>query len=177
MLKLQGNKVALIPVSDPDESGGLSAYRPGQKVTLSDGTEFIAGEKVSLVIPESAKERADQGVVKYVGPACKYVTPGSFVTYSGWSGTAFKTEDPNTGEVERLVIIPEDFIVCEFHDLDRTVVPGLYFLGRDGTPFEATYEQALELIGRMCKRERDANPVVVNGPRIRPEDYNKLRGG
>lgn len=154
MLKLLGNKVAVIPVGDPDKIG-------------------------SLFVPDMAKERTDQGIVKYVGPECKYVEVGMYVTFSGYSGTAFKVDDTSGVTDERLIILSEDFITAELCDFPNTDVSGLYFKDKDGEYWEATYEMALELMAMAIRdaKWRQYHPhhkTGINVKSIRPrrEEYD-----
>ena len=165
MIKILGDNVALIPIRDPDKIG-------------------------SLYIPESAKSRVDQGVVKYIGPNVKSVRIGDYVTFSGYSGTLLDIADPEHPDhpSETLIILGEDFIYAVLDDLPSTDVPGLYFLDRDNTPFTATIEMALELISRALSEadwrqyqpgtgNGDAKGINVVPEKASIEDYNKMRGG
>lgn len=125
MLRLNKNRVAIIPIRDPDKIG-------------------------SFFIPDIAKERTDQGIVKYVGPDCKYVSIGDYVAFSGYTGTLFNIQDPERPAeiVEDVIIIDEDFIVAVMDDLENSDIPGLFFRDRGGDYFPATYEMSMHLIAR-----------------------------
>lgn len=86
------NKLAIIPLEDPSMIG-------------------------SLYVPEQAKQRVDQGIVKYKGPKVKEVFVGAHVLFSGYSGDKIAVEDE--GE---LFIMREDDIVCILNDEEATVV-------------------------------------------------------
>lgn len=144
MLEFQKNKVGIIPISDPEKVG-------------------------HIYIPDMAKERTDQGVVKYCGPECKYVEPGDYVIFSGWSGSAFKIEDPQTGVVERLIILPEDYITAVMED-DPFIIPSLYLRGKDGSYFETTYEIAMEIIAEAW-RAREWSPLKIKGSKLERDEY------
>jgi len=120
MLGLLENKVAIVPIFDPDKSPG------------------------GIWIPEQAKERCDQGIVKYLGPDCSIVKPGDYVIFSGYTGQTVRVDD------ELLIFTHEDAIVAviEGDDLNDTEVSGLYFKGKDGVYFTATVEYALDLIAK-----------------------------
>lgn len=121
MLEPQPGKIAVIPLFDPDmTASGL------------------------LYVPEQAKERSDQGIVKYIGKDCKLVKPGDLVLFSGYSGTNIRVDN------EILIVLDEDSIaaVLEGEGLDTTEIEGLFFRGKDGTFFKANYEFAMELIAR-----------------------------
>ena len=117
MLSLLGTTVAVAAIGDPDKSKG------------------------GLYIPDVAKERSDQGVVKYIGPDVKDVKVGDYVLFSGWTGTAIHIE----GERGLLIFLPEDEIECVVHQAD-TPIAGLYHMSRDGGMFPATYESAIAML-------------------------------
>lgn len=98
MIKLIGNKVAITPINDPDKSAG------------------------GIWIPDQAKERCDQGIVKYIGPKVKWCKQGMYVAFSGYTGELFIMEGEG-----RVIIMPEDFIVCEISNVENVFVPGLFF--------------------------------------------------
>jgi chaperonin GroES len=101
MLKMPTDKVAITPIRDPDKSPG------------------------GIWIPDIAKERVDQGIVKYVGPDVKDIKIGMYVLFSGYTGTLLRLE----GEGD-LIIMSEQFIVCEIGEVDNIQVPGLYYRSR-----------------------------------------------
>lgn len=117
MLHLQGNKIACVPIFDPDKIG-------------------------HIYVPDMAKERADQGIVKYIGPKVEWIKPGDYILFSGYTGTLVKLEDEGL-----LILLPEDFVTARIDDVPVTDVPGLFFKGKDGY-FTATYEMAMELIAK-----------------------------
>ncbi len=117
MIKLQGNKVAATPIFDPDKIG-------------------------RIWIPDQAKERCDQGIVKYIGPEVDWCRVGDYILFSGYTGTLIRLEGEGL-----LIVMPEDFISCIICPPNFDV-HGLYFRGKDGEYFTATYEQAMELIAR-----------------------------
>jgi co-chaperonin GroES (HSP10) len=117
MIRLNGNKVAATPIFDPDKIG-------------------------RIYVPDMAKERCDQGVVKYVGPKCEWIKPNDYILFSGYTGTLIKLEGEGL-----LIVMPEDFISCII-EAPNTDIPGLYFRGKNGEYFTATYEQAVELLAR-----------------------------
>lgn len=101
MIKLTGNRVAVTPILDPDKSSG------------------------GIWIPDVAKERSDQGIVKYVGPDVKNLKPGDYILFSGYTGTVV-----NFGDVEGvLIFFREEFAVCKLGNVN-TAIPGLYFRER-----------------------------------------------
>jgi chaperonin GroES len=98
VLKFPKDKVAIAPIFDPDKSAG------------------------GIWIPDQAKERCDQGIVKYIGPKVEWVKIGMYVMFSGWSGELVKM----TGEGD-LIIMQEKFVVAEIGEVENIHVPGLYF--------------------------------------------------
>lgn len=99
MLRLPKNKVAVTPIYDPD--------------TTPSGR---------IIIPDQAKERCDQGIVKYLGPECKWIKQGMYVLFGGYTGQLIHLEGEG-----KLIIMPEDFVVAEIGEVDNIQVPGLYF--------------------------------------------------
>lgn len=122
MLEMPGKKVAIIPFFDPD--------------TTASGLLFV---------PDQAKERSDQGMVKYVGPQCEYLQEGDVVIFPGYDGKNLEFEDEGI-----LIIIDEDKVVArmEGETIEATEVPGIYFKGTDGTYFQCTYEFAMAFISK-----------------------------
>jgi chaperonin GroES len=116
MLRIVGNNVAIAPIFDPDISPG------------------------GLYIPEMAKERCDQGIVKYIGPKVKWIEIGDYVLFSGYSGSYLSVEGEG-----KVIIMPENFVIAKLNH-ETTEIPGVYFRGKDGQYFPATYEMTIELI-------------------------------
>jgi co-chaperonin GroES (HSP10) len=125
MFRLYDNKVAVIPFFDRDMTPSGRLY-----------------------IPEIAKERCDQGLVKYVGPNCKWLKPGDYVLFSGYTGAAIHDEHEGT-----LLIFREEFAAAIITDdkVADTEVPGLFFRGVDGVYFPANYEQAMAFIAKAIE--------------------------
>lgn len=115
MITLIKNRVAIRIIGDPPKIG-------------------------SIYIPDAYKERAEQGIVKYVGPECIDLKVGDYVVFSGYEGTTLIIEGEPT-----LVVIPEDRHVCKINP-PATEIAGLYHKGADGTFFPATYESSVEMI-------------------------------
>lgn len=124
MLGMPENKVAIIPLFDPDKSPG------------------------GIWIPEQAKERCDQGVVKYCGPKCEIVAPGDYVLFPGYSGQNLRIEDEGV-----LIIMRETDVIAKIEgtDVNDLEIPGLYFKGADGVYFGATQEFATDLIAKALQ--------------------------
>ena len=116
MIGLTRGKVAVEPMFDPDESPG------------------------GIIIPDMAKERCDQGIIKYVGEGVDEYKIGDHVLFSGYTGTTVRLEDEGI-----LIIFHSDFIVCRIDSPD-TDVPGLYFRDNTGEYWTATREMATKFI-------------------------------
>lgn len=136
------DKVAIIPLFDPDKT-----------------------ESGLLYVPDQAKERSDQGIVKYVGSQVKNVRPGDYVVFSGYSGKNVFIQGEGL-----LLIMREEDIACTINgeDVDNLEVPGLYFKGKLGY-FQATYSMAMKFIAEALQ-ESDwhgflkTKPAVLGAP-------------
>lgn len=99
MISLTENKIAISPLRDPDMTASGRLY-----------------------IPDVAKERCDQGIVKHIGPKVKDVKIGDHVLFGGYDGVMVNIEGEGS-----LIILREQFIKTKFlHSVDPSV-PGLYF--------------------------------------------------
>lgn len=115
--------------------------------------------------PLEAGERCDQGVVKYIGPKVKDIKIGDYVFFSGYTGSLVHIEGEG-----RLIIMPESFIICTF-DIDNfTRIPGLYFKSRDNKYFEATFEEAMNIIADSFTLLNKTVDITSEKPKL--EDYN-----
>lgn len=149
MLRVPHNKIAVTPIRDPDMIG-------------------------SIIVPDTAKEREDQGIVKYIGEGVKEIKVGDYVLFSGYTGTMVSIEGEGV-----IIIMPEEFAVARIDPPD-TDVKGLYFRGSDGSYFTATYEMALELMAQAFEQTGLSDRMKMRdiyASRPKQEDYNKLRGG
>lgn len=122
MLRVLGNKIAVTPLWDSKMSpSGL------------------------IHIPDSAQDRADQGIVKYVGPKVKTLKIGDIIVFGNYDGTAVSIED------EGIVFIMEERAARAvlgispdyFEDIE---IDGLYYKDRRGNYFPANYETAMGII-------------------------------
>lgn len=71
------------------------------------GIEPIFDNTVSkggIIIPDAAKGRCAQGIVKYLGPNVKDLQVGDYVIFSGYNGDLIAFED------ELVITMPEDFV-------------------------------------------------------------------
>jgi co-chaperonin GroES (HSP10) len=93
--------------------------------------------------PDSAKERCDQGIVKYIGRNVpkEDILPGDHVFFKGWTGVLVSLE----GEGD-LIFMPYDYIDFKLENVPTTEVHGLYFRDNEGEYFPATYEMAVVLM-------------------------------
>lgn len=145
MLTMPALKVAVEPIFDDDKIG-------------------------SIIVPEQAKGRCDQGLVKYIGSEVKMLEVGDHVLFSGYTGTLLELEDEGL-----LIIMPEDFIVAVVHD-DPIEIPDLYFKDREGKFFNATHEMALHIIANRMRGHtsmRTSRNQIAYTPTH--SDYDKLR--
>lgn len=125
MIELVEDKVAIDPIWDSDYSpSGL------------------------LIIPEEAKDRCDQGIIKYIGPDVKNHQVGDYVTFSGYSGTLVRLEGEGT-----LIIMREEWLELIVHP-PETDIPGLFFQDKEGNYWPATHEMATTLIAENYKNHR-----------------------
>lgn len=100
MIRLLSNDIACIPIEDPDrtESG--------------------------LWVPDQAKQRVDQGIVKYTGPECEAVARGDHVLFGGYTGQKLSVEDEGV-----LYIMKETDVVAVFPDSTERIVTETEILG------------------------------------------------
>ena len=150
MIKLLGNRVAIVPMFDPEKYG-------------------------SIYIPEQAQERVDQGIVKYLGPTCELTRVGDHVIFSGWTGTTTDIEGEGL-----LIIMPEDFITAVLEDPSTDVSglyfrskDGTYFTAT----YEQAMRLIAAAFSEH-PQYRDMHMFnIQGGVRTRPnvEDYDKLR--
>lgn len=144
MVRLTGTKVAVTPIYDPDKTSS------------------------GLWIPDHAKERVDQGIVKYVGSEVEGVKIGDYVLFSGWTGTLVNLE----GEGQ-LIILPEEFITCMVEAPDSDI-PGLYFRDREGNYFTATYEMTMHLIADAFQNQDWRHGLTAVARKIRGSQIHEL---
>lgn len=93
-----------------------------------------------IVIPDSAKERCDQGLVKYIGADCRNAFIGAHVIFSAYAGQTLQIEGEGT------LIFLQEYEIAAIIETQPLEVKGLYFMDENGEPFQATYEQAMYLI-------------------------------
>jgi len=81
MLRLLENKIAVIPMEDPERRAS------------------------GLWVPPQAKQRIDQGIVKYRAEGCKELRVGDHVFFSGYDGTKVAIEGEGV-----LIILRETYV-------------------------------------------------------------------
>lgn len=102
MIRLPRGRVAVVSIPDPDISKG------------------------GLIIPNEARERDDQGIIKYLGEDCEDFEVGEYVLFSGYTGTTLILEDEGP-----MIIMHKDFILAKI-EAPGTQVPGLYYRDKKG---------------------------------------------
>lgn len=107
---------------------------------------FESDKRGSIYVPEQAKSRVKQGIVKYIGAEVTTVGIGDYVFFSGYAGTVFRLENEGT-----LLFLTEDNIVATLKER-QTDIAGLFFYGGDGKYFTATFEQAMMLITKAMNK-------------------------
>lgn len=142
------NNVYIAPLQDPDRSEG------------------------GIIIPESAKSRADQGIVKYIGPEVEELRVGDFVLFSPYSGSVVDLEGEG-----RMMIMSEEAVELIVDNVGDLVISGLYFEGKEGEFHPVNYEAIFSYITAELKR----NPRINNRFKIKTRtqkaqrfDENKL---
>jgi co-chaperonin GroES (HSP10) len=148
MLTLNKNNIAVVPVFDSDKTEG------------------------GLWIPDVAKKRANQGVVKYIGKDVKDISVGDYVLFSGYTGTTVRLG----GGEGVVIILHKDFVNAKILLTDAVIVPGLFFqdrnpiMGVESAYFPATYEQAVPLLAAALQDIGQKLNIKTDKPAI--EDYN-----
>lgn len=74
-----------------------------------------------MYIPKSAKERVDQGIVKYVADDVDEVSVGEYVIFSGYSGQDVFIGSDGTDESEALIILNVDFVIATINIPDVVI--------------------------------------------------------
>lgn len=87
-LSLLENKIAVIPLDEPDRIG-------------------------SIWVPDQAKQRIDQGVVRHKGPDVKDLFLGDHVLFGGYTGTKISVEGEGV-----FIVMREDDVVARIDDED-----------------------------------------------------------
>ena len=154
MISVTGRKVAIVPIYDPEESAGWHGLTHAELLDVQRRGIKNDNNSAKIIIPDIAKERTDQGIVKYVGPKVKDLQPGDYVFYPNYAGTLMQIEDEGT-----LIILPEQFCTCKYHLDEEVIIPGLFFRSKqrvhDGHDWHtldeyipATYEMVANLLSQ-----------------------------
>lgn len=134
MIELVKRKIAVKPILDPDKSQG------------------------GIWIPDIAKERTDQGIVKYVGPNCKDVQVGDYILFSAYTGTTVQFEQDGDGV---LIIFDERFAVCKLHNPD-TNINGLYFKAKVEPEEIEDLKHEIERVISVCVNTNNISDDAIN---------------
>ena len=118
MLHLPRNKVAVDPLYDPDKT--------------------ISG----IIIPDEAKHKCTQGIVKYIGESIRLVNVGDHVLFPAYDGSTVIIAGEGA-----LIFLEESSIVAIITD-PIEYVSGLYHKDSDGNYFQASIDSTVE-----CLRE------------------------
>lgn len=94
-----------------------------------------------LYIPEVAKGRSKQGIVKYIGPDVKELKVGHHVVYGAYEGTVIQL-----GGEGNMIVMKESSVSLIVESVGNIDIPGLYFLDDEGHYWSCTYEIALDLL-------------------------------
>ncbi|EGB16033.1 Chaperonin Cpn10 [Pseudodesulfovibrio mercurii] len=84
---------------------GLKPLNDRVIVQRKEGEEKTAG---GIYIPDSAKEKPQNGIVVAAGPECKTVKEGDIVLFAKYAGSEFSMDDDD------LIIMHEDDILGVF---------------------------------------------------------------
>lgn len=114
MIKIIRDQIAIVPIENPDMIG-------------------------SLYIPDIAKDRLNQGLVKYRGPETSWLKIGDYVLFSGYTGTLTHIEGEG-----KLIIMPERFVIAVLPEPKNVMVPGLFF--RDRVNTQANTEELQQIL-------------------------------
>lgn len=141
-------------------------------VPLFDSLQTAGG----IWIPEQARERCDQGIVKYIGKDVKEVSEGDHILFSGYSGTLLDLEGEGT-----LIILPERYVVAKIAydgtEVANVDISGLYFRDTEGHYWPATYEMASRLIAKSLEESSWFKRVTAWTWKISKAAHSKLSVG
>ncbi len=123
------DKIAVIPLKDPDMIG-------------------------SLYVPEKAKQRPDQGIVKYRGPKCEHIRVGQHVIFSAYTGTKISVED----EGELYIMRAPDVVALMDDEEAQTTFP-----------FTKIITLIDKVEGEMHQRFGDVGPIMAFAQLLKSE--------
>ena len=92
-----------------------------------------------IIVPDQAKDRCKQGIVKFVGPDCKFLKPGDYVIFGAYDGSIVKLED------ELYIFMREEFVQCTIDNIPDLDIPGLYLKDSEGY-FQASYTMVIDML-------------------------------
>lgn len=118
-IRLLSKRIAIHPLADPE--------------TTPSGR---------IIIPAIAKERVDQGVVKYVADDVEEVKVGDYVIFSGYSGQNVFIGSDGSDESESLIIMHEDAVIAIINVPDE--VTNLYL--KSPVNLSVLYDTILNII-------------------------------
>lgn len=157
MLRLPRKNVAIKPFSQP---------------SMSDG---------GIIIPEMAKGRMNQGLVKYVAEGCEYLKPGDHVLFGLYDGTLIFIEGEG-----RLLIMSEEVVPCVIEGMGNILVSGLIIIERGeetyddearsySQPGPVTISEAIELIHAAIEEQKPYSQVkaidLAGIPKVQERKY------
>lgn len=165
MIRLLGDKIAVKPIGDPDTSEGKPNYTASEIAFLikEHGQEYVdnmLSRKGSLIVPDEAKERSDQGIVMYVGPKVRELRVGDYILFSGYTGTNVQFSKDAEGV---LIIFREKFATLVL-DVPDTDVKGLYFRSqREPGALEGRIRHRLKSLNKLTEGELEAltNDITI----------------
>lgn len=132
MIRLPRRNVAIKMFHDPDESPG------------------------GIIIPDIAKTRSKQGIVKYVAEGCKDLRVGDHVLFGAYDGTVIYVQGEG-----RLLIVSEEVIPCVINVFEDVKVTGVYWdpdtVGLHGPTID--YPTVSELIEFIYAALDERNPA------------------
>lgn len=133
---------------------------PKNKIAVSP--VFPSDTIGNLYVPEQAKDRCKQGIVKYVGKEVKTVNIGDFVIFGAYTGSLIKIED------ELLIFMKEEFVEAKIDLSTIVTVPGLYLKDEQGY-FAAPYNAVIDLAAKAV--QDIVNDVVRIKQKAPDQDY------
>lgn len=138
MIRLVENKIAVAPIFDSDK-------------------HKVPNTNIELIIPDEAKERCDQGIVRWTGPEVKDIQIGDYVLFSGYTGTLVRLEGEGL-----FIILREDFVTAIIDPPD-TEIPGVYFRDKSGEYWTATWEMITQLAAQHFQETQPVKDVKSFG--------------
>lgn len=128
MIQPLRNLVYVDPIGDPDITQG------------------------GIIIPESARKRSKQGIVKYIGPDVKDIKVMDYVIYSEYSGTIMDISDEG-----RLIVFEEKAIEVILEHISGFEIPGLYFKSLDNKFYPCNYEMVFDFMTEAIRNNTEIN--------------------